>query len=299
MQNLPPLAALRVFDAVSRHMSFTKAAGELAMTQSAVSYQIKTLEGFVGEPLFARQARGIALTSRGAALAPVVRNALLTLAAAFTSARDEAAGLLVVSTFMTFATNWLASRIGAFQLANSDLAVRLDVSNELIDLAAGQADVAIRSGLGKWDGLRSHFLFKSRFAPFCSPGFIEKHGPIGKPGDMLKLPLIAPDDLWWPMWFAAAKVGPVVPPQNRGLITDRQPVIGSAAVNGHGIGLLTPIFFADDINAGRLVQLFDVVGDDGRAFFLVYPELFASRAKVRAFRDWLIKEVKPVVAGNW
>jgi LysR family transcriptional regulator, glycine cleavage system transcriptional activator len=257
------------------------------------------LEAFVGEPLFARQARGIALTPRGAALAPVVRNALVTLAAAFTSARDEAAGLLVVSTFMTFATNWLASRIGAFQLAHNDLAVRLDVSNELTDLAGGQADVAIRSGLGKWDGLRSHFLFPSRFAPFCSPSFIEQHGPIEKPEDMLKLPLIAPDDPWWPMWFAAAKVGAVVPPQQRGLITDRQPVIGSAAVGGHGIGLLTRAFFADDCKSGRLVQLFDVVGDDGRAFFLVYPELFAARPKIRAFRDWLLKEAKPVAAENW
>jgi LysR family glycine cleavage system transcriptional activator len=299
MQNLPPLASLRVFDAVARHMSFTKAAGELAMTQSAVSYQIKSLEGFVGEPLFSRHARGIALTPRGAALAPVVRTALAALASAFTSARDEAAGLLVVSAFMTFATNWLASRIGAFQLVHSELAVRLDVSNDLTDFAGGQADVGIRSGLIEWDGRRSHFLFPMRFAPFCSPGFIGKHGPISKPADMLKLPLIAPDDPWWPIWFAAAKVGPVVPPQNRGLITDRQPVIGSAAMGGHGIGLLTRAYFAEDVKSGRLVQLFDVVGDDGRALYLVYPEIFATRPKIRAFRDWLLKEVKPVVAENW
>jgi LysR family glycine cleavage system transcriptional activator len=296
MQNLPPLASLRVFDAVARHMSFTKAAGELAMTQSAVSYQIKTLEGFVGEPLFARQPRGIALTPRGAALAPVVRTALATLASAFSSARDEAAGLLVISTFMTFATNWLASRIGAFQLGHSELAVRLDVSNELTDLAGGQADVAIRSGFGEWDGLRSHYLFRSRFAPFCSPGFIEKHGPIRKPADMLKLPLIAPDDPWWPMWFAAAKVGAVVPPQQRGLITDRQPVIGSAAIAGHGVGLLTPAYFVDDVKAGRLVQLFDIVPDDDRGFYLVYPEVYARRKKIRDFRDWILAEAAPVAA---
>jgi len=299
MANLPPLASLRVFDAVSRHVSFTKAASELGMTQSAVSYQIKTLEAFIGEPLFRRHARGIEPTARGASLAPVVRTAFASLATAFSSARDAAAGLLVISTFMTFATNWLAPRIGAFQLARNDLAVRLDVSNDIIDLVAGEADVAIRSGFGAWDGLRSHFLFPSRFAPFCGPAFLERYGPFNTPADLLDVPLIAPDDPWWPMWFEAAKAGSVSVAERRGIFSDRQPVIGSAAMAGHGIGLLTRAYFVDDIKAGRLVQLFDVVADDERGFYLVYPEIFASRKKIRDFRDWLLAEAAPVAAANW
>lgn len=292
MANLPPLASLRVFDAVARHLSFTRAAAELGMTQSAVSYQIKTLEGFVGEPLFRRQARGIELTARGASLAPIVRTAFASLATAFTSARDAAAGLLVISTFMTFATNWLALRIGAFQLAHTDLAVRLDVSNDIVDLAAGQADVGIRSGLGKWDGLRSHFLFPSRFAAYCSPAFLERYGPFKAPADLLEVPLISPDDPWWPMWFEVGKAGSVSVAERRGIFTDRQPVIGSAAIAGHGVGLLTPAYFVDDVKAGRLVQLFDTVPDDGRGFHLVYPEIHASRKKIRDFRDWLLAEAE-------
>lgn len=294
MPSLPPLASLRVFDAVAWHLSFTKAAGELGMTQSAVSYQIKTLEGFVGEPLFRRRARGIELTARGASLAPVVRTAFASLATAFSSARDAAAGLLVISTFMTFATNWLALRIGAFQLAHTDLAVRLDVSNEIVDLAAGQADVAIRSGMGTWDGLRSHFLFPSRFAAFCSPEFVDRYGPFRMPADLLNVPLISPDDPWWPMWFEAGKAGSVSVAERRGILTDRQPVIGSAAIAGHGVGLLTPAYFVDDIKAGRLVQLFDVVSDEGRGFFLVYPQIYGSRKKVRDFRDWILAEASPI-----
>jgi LysR family glycine cleavage system transcriptional activator len=290
MATLPPLASLRVFDAVARHQNFTKAAAELGMTQSAVSYQIKTLETFVGEPLFRRQARGIEMTARGASLAPVVRTAFASLATAFTSARDAAAGLLVISTFMTFATNWLALRIGAFQLAHTDLAVRLDVSNEVINLLAGEADVGIRSGMGSWEGLRSHFLFPSRFAAFCSPGFLERYGPFRKPADLLNVPLISPDDLWWPMWFEAGKAGTVSVAERRGIFTDRQPVIGSAAIAGHGVGLLTPAYFADDVKAARLVQLFDIVDDDGRGFYLVYPAIYASRKKIRDFRDWLLAE---------
>lgn len=294
MASLPPLASLRVFDAVARHLNFTKAAGELGMTQSAVSYQIKTLEGFIGEPLFRRQARGIELTARGASLAPVVRTAFANLATAFSSARDAAAGLLVISTFMTFATNWLALRIGAFQLAHTDLAVRLDVSNEITDLIGGRADVGIRSGLGEWEGLRSHFLFASRFAAYCSPAFIERYGPFKSPADLLDVPLIAPDDIWWPMWFEAGKAGTVSVAERRGIFTDRQPVIGSAAISGHGVGLLTPAYFVDDVKAGRLVQLFEVVSDEGRGFYLVYPEIYASRKKIRDFRDWLLAEAASV-----
>src|SRR3954451_5795356 len=155
MGDSPPLQAIRVFDAVARHSSFTKAASELAMTQSAVSYQIKLLETFVGGPLFVRLARGVALSDRGAAIAPVVRQALADLNRVFRAARNENASTLAITTLHTFATNWLAPRIGAFQLAHPDLAVRIDVSSRLVDLEAEGFDVGIRSGKGPWPGLVS------------------------------------------------------------------------------------------------------------------------------------------------
>src|SRR3712207_9355327 len=124
MTETPPLQAVKVFDAVARHLNFTKAARELAMTQSAVSYQIKLLEAFVGAPLFERFARGVALSAKGRAIAPVVRQALGDLNRAFQAAREENHSTLVITTVHTFATNWLAPRIGGFPLANPDIAVR-------------------------------------------------------------------------------------------------------------------------------------------------------------------------------
>ena len=299
MNNLPPLPALRVFDAVARHLSFTKAAGDLAMTQSAVSYQIKLLEAFVSETLFQRLPRGIALTPRGAQLAPVVRNSLSTLAIAFASARDAAASLLVITTIHTFATNWLAPRIGSFQLAHGDLAVRIDMSAKALDLAAGEADVAIRSGRGPWDGCKSHLLMPIRFAPFASPAFIERYGRPNDPAALLDLPLVGPDDEWWPIWFAEAKAGDGKVPPQRGLLSDRQQIIGTAVLAGQGIGLLTRFLYADEIRAGRLVQMFDIVSSSDHALHLVYPEANASRPKIRAFRDWLLAEMKPIAAEGW
>lgn len=299
MNSLPPLPALRVFDAVARHQSFTRAAAELAMTQSAVSYQIKLLEAFVGEALFQRLPRGIALTPRGAALAPVVRSALATLAAAFASAKDSAASLLVITAVNTFATNWLAHRIGSFQLAHSDLAVRIDVSSHVSDLAGGEADVAIRSGIGPWEAMRSHLLLPVRFSPFASPAFLEKFGRPAKPADILDMPLVGPDDPWWPIWFADARAGDDKVPQQRGILTDRQQIVGSAVLAGHGIGLLTRFLFAEEVRSGRLVQLFDIVSTDAHSLHLVYPEANASRPKIRAFRDWLLQEMKPIADENW
>lgn len=299
MSNLPPLPALRVFDAVARHLNFTKAANELAMTQSAVSYQIKLLESFVGEALFQRLPRGIALTPRGEILAPVVRNALSSLANAFGSARDASANLLIVTTLHTFASTWLASHIGSFQLAHSDYAVRIDVSSRVLDLTLGEADVAIRSGKGPWPGLKNHLLMPVRFAPFASRDFLEKHGRPTDPKELLTLPLVGADDDWWPMWFAAAKVGDGTVPPRRGLLSDWQQMIGSAVLAGQGVGLLTRFLFAEHITSGRLVQVFDTVAVDGTGFHLVYPEANASRPKIRAFRDWLIPEMKAIATEGW
>ena len=150
MAETPPLQAVKVFDAVARHLNFTKAASELNMTQSAVSYQVKLLESFIGAPLFLREARGVALSEHGRTVAPMVRRALSDLTQAFQSARAETTNLLVISTMQTFASTWLAPRIGGFQMHNPDIAVRLDVSSHLVDFERDGVDAAIRSGKGSW-----------------------------------------------------------------------------------------------------------------------------------------------------
>jgi LysR family glycine cleavage system transcriptional activator len=190
MAETPPLQAVRVFDSVARHLSFTKAAAELAMTQSAVSYQIKLLEGFLGAPLFVRLARGVALSDRGLAIAPVVRQSLDDLTRVFQAARDDNNTTLVITTLHTFATNWLAPRIGGFQLAHPDFAVRLDVSARMVDLEAEGVDAAIRHAKEPWPGLVNHFLMDSVFTAVASPAYLDRHGPFATPADLLKATII-------------------------------------------------------------------------------------------------------------
>jgi LysR family glycine cleavage system transcriptional activator len=291
MAEMPPLQAVRVFDSVARHQSFTKAAAELAMTQSAVSYQIKLLESFIGAPLFVRLARGVALTDRGLAIAPVVRQSLGDLSRIFQSARDDSNAMLVITTLHTFATNWLAPRIGGFQMAHPDIAVRLDVSQRLVDLEAEGIDVAVRSGKGPWPGHVAHALMDSVFTAVASPAYLDRHGPFAAPADLLvNATIIGPSDDWWQTWFAVAGVEPPYVFEKRGVELDTQQMIASVAIAGHGVALVTPGFVADELKSGRLVQLFDVTGTTGAKYFLVYPESRRNQRKIRAFRDWLLAE---------
>ena len=169
MRRLPPLAAIRAFEAAARTENFTAAAAELGMTQAAVSYQVKGLEERMGAPLFVRERGRVRLTALGARLLPALTTAFDTIEAAFASHRQEDEALLSVTTTHTFANTWLAWRLGAFQMEHPDLAVRLTTSNELIDLRSGESDVAIRAGRGDWDGLEKHKLFDVDFTPMASP----------------------------------------------------------------------------------------------------------------------------------
>jgi LysR family transcriptional regulator, glycine cleavage system transcriptional activator len=153
MRRLPPLAALRAFEAAGRNENFTNAAAELGMTQAAVSYQVRVLEERLNAPLFLREKGRVRLSPLGARLLPALTNAFDTIESAFSSHRQEDEGLLTVTTTHTFANTWLAWRLGAFQMEHPDLAVRMTTSNALVDLRSGEADVAVRAGTGKWEGL--------------------------------------------------------------------------------------------------------------------------------------------------
>ena len=204
--NLPPLAAIRVFEAAARHGSFTNAAEELGMTQAAVSYQIKLLEERIGAALFLRRPRQVILTEVGARLAPVISEAFDMMRAAIAATRENADGILTITTIPTFAANWLVPRLGSFQLAHPSLAVRLQATREIIDFARQDADIGIRSGGGRWPGMVSHKIFGADFAPMLSPALAATIGGVKTPADLLKLPIVDPSDPWWKIWFAAAGV---------------------------------------------------------------------------------------------
>jgi LysR family glycine cleavage system transcriptional activator len=292
MADLPPLAAIRVFDAVARHGNFTRAASDLNMTQSAVSYQIKLIEAFVGSPLFVREARGVRLSDKGQSLAPLVARTLADLAHGFRSVSDGADRVLAISTMQTIAGNWLAPRIGTFQMAHPELAVRLDISSALANFTSDGIDVAIRSGKGKWPELTTHRLFGQDFVAVASPAYLAREGSPATPADVLRHVLIAPSDDWWDMWFAEAGVPTPVKIARPGIDVGTQQMAGSLAVSGHGIALVTPRFEANSLATGQLVKLFDISADTGNAYHLAYPTEHRNKSKIKMFRDWVLAEVK-------
>jgi len=289
---LPPLSAIRAFEAAARHGSFTKAAEELGMTQAAVSYQVKLLEDRLGAPLFLRQARRVVLSETGRRLAPPVTEAFQRLQAAFAATRETNERVLSVTVIQSFATSWLVPRLGTFQMAHPDIAVRVDASGRIVDLAREDIDVGIRTGGGDWPGLKAHLLMPSEFTPLCSPEFLARSGPLASPADLLKLPLLDWRDPWWRQWFALAGVPDPQPAAPAMIEVDSQVMLGRAALVGQGVAILTPAYFAAELADGRLVQPFALTGRSESSFWLVYLQERQNAPKIRAFRDWMLAEVK-------
>lgn len=308
MRRLPPLAAVRAFEAAARTENFTAAAAELGMTQAAVSYQVKSLEERMGAPLFVREKGRVRLTALGARLLPSLSSAFDTIEAAFASHREEDESLLTITTTHTFANTWLAWRLGAFQIDHPELAVRMTTSNELVDLRSGDADVAIRAGRGDWEGLEHHELFKSSFTPMASPDYIAMvESELGRkiePDDIPDQHLINPSDEWWQQWFADNQV-----PADDGVFRrpgvrlDSQADEGHAAMAVQGFALLTPLLWKGDVAAGRLaIPFHDRVSTRGWAYWLVYPTERRMVPKVKRFREWLLAEMRRALedaAGGW
>ncbi|HEU0097832.1 MAG TPA: LysR substrate-binding domain-containing protein [Allosphingosinicella sp.] len=290
MRHLPPLPSVRAFEAAARHENFTLAAGELGMTQAAVSYQIRLLEERLGVPLFVRSKRRVTLSEAGRRLAPIVSDAFDRLSEGFSGLVDEDESVLAISTAQTFASNWLAARLGGFQIPRPELAVRLHTSNAMTDFARDDIDVAIRMGSGPWPGLKRHFLFCLCSTPLCTPDFRDRHR-LERPEDLLRVPRLNAHDWWWKQWLEAAGVPLDDEAPRHGIRLDSQALEGNAALAGHGVGLLTPLYWRSEIADGRLVQPFDLVVVSGPALWLVYPEHKRNRAKIRAFRDWLLAEI--------
>ncbi|AXV15963.1 LysR family transcriptional regulator [Neorhizobium sp. SOG26] len=284
-----PLNALRVFESAARQMSFTKAGEELGLTQTAVSYQIKLLEDTLGEQLFLRRPRQVTLTEAGNRLAPRISEAFAIMNDAVASLSNTSEGTLIIHTTATFASRWLSRYLGTFQLQNPGIAVLLETSQETIDFTRTQGDVAIRSGSGTWPGLKSHFLMKSHFTPMLSPQLAETIGGVKTPEDILKLRIIDPGDIWWPIWFAAAGL-PDVDLKSRPISRfGAQSFEAAAAVAGQGVAILKPEFYTDDVALGRLIQPFDILASDGSDYWLVYPEAKRNQRKIRLFRDFILK----------
>jgi LysR family glycine cleavage system transcriptional activator len=289
---LPPLNAVRAFEAAARHLSFTKAAEELHVTQAAISHQVKTLEAYLGLKLFRRLNRALVLTEEGQAYLPPVRRVFDQLYEATRRLTEhETRGKLTVSVLPSFAARWLVSRLGRFVEAYPEIDVRVAPSATLADFGREDVDVAIRYGRGRYPGLRVDRLMTENIFPVCSPALLQGTHPLKQPKDLKDHILLHDDDHGdWRTWLLAAGVESV--DATRGPVFTDSSMLIQAAVAAQGVALARGALAADDLAAGRLVRPFKLSLPVEFAYYIVCPETTADRPKVAAFRQWLLQESK-------
>ena len=286
-RRLPPLNALRAFEAAARHLSFTQAAEELNVTQAAVSHQIRGLEDWLGFPLFRRLSRALVLTEAGQILFPEVREAMDILTTAVNRVqRQDSEGVLTVTTMDSFAVSWLVPRLGRFRQSHPDIDVRLVMADRMVDLAREGVDVAIRYGRGSWPGLTVSLLRTEELFPVCAPELLAGGPPLKEPGDLANYTLLHDEmPVDWRDWLAAVGCDTVNPERGPGYSHSNLVLLAARA--GEGVALGRSVMVADDLAEGRLVRPFDFALPAPQAYYLACVEGEEDRPKVRAFRDWL------------
>ncbi|HKW80244.1 MAG TPA: transcriptional regulator GcvA [Casimicrobiaceae bacterium] len=286
---LPPMQALRAFEAAARAGSLTRAAESLNLTHGAISHQIKSLEAEFGIRLIERAGRGIRLTDEGERFAARVRAALADLADAVQEVTDRAnPRQLRVSVLPSFAARWLLPRIGRFFAANPDIDLDVSASNATADFHRDNVDVAIRHGFGEWPGVAAEFVMEESYFPVCSPRLAGGQLPE-RPADLSRFTLLRSDGESWELWFQAA--GLDWPEPSRGPMFNDTSHTLQAAIEGQGIALARTSLIGNDLHNGVLVRLFDISVPSPRKYFLVYPPRLAEAPKLVAFRRWLLGEV--------
>ena len=292
VRRLPSLNALRAFEAAARHLSFTRAAEELHVTQAAISHQVKALEEHLGRKLFRRLNRALLLTDDGQAYLPSVSRAFTLLNDATSDLlTTQAPGPLTVSALPSFAARWLVPRLGRFRQIRPDIDLRIDPSAELSDFAGGDVDVGIRYGRGKYPGMRADWLMTEDIFPVCSPALLEGPHPLRDPRDLQHQVLLHDDGHGdWRTWLLAAGVDRVDPA--RGPIFTDSSMLIQAAMAAQGVALARGVLAADELAAGRLVRPFTLSLPTEYAYYLVCPINTAEQPKIAAFRDWLLGEAR-------
>jgi LysR family glycine cleavage system transcriptional activator len=294
--HLPPLGALRAFEAAARHLSFSRAALELNVTPAAISHQIHALEADLGVALFHRGNRAIALTPSARVLLPGLTEAFAGIRAAVRRLKaHNDTGTLTVTASPSFAAKWLVLRLHRFQERYPEIDVRISATDEVVDLTQGDFDLAIRYGGGRYPGLAVEALLHNEVFPACSPRLLETGPPLRTPEDLRHRALIHdraidrdPLAPTWPMWLKAAGVKDV--PAAAGLSFSASHLALDAAIAGHGVALAYSSIAAADLAAGRLVRLFSLALPDLFAYYVVTAPGALERQKVKAFRDWLRRE---------
>ena len=296
IDRLPPLTALRAFEAVSRKLSFARAAEDLHVTKAAVAQQVRALEQEIGAPLVARSGRGLALTEAGAAGAPGLAEGFATLARAARAMR-EAKGrrFLVINSSPSFAATWLVGRIGKFKTRHPEIDVLLDANPTEDTLDSSTTDALIRWGAGDFPGLATTLLFKEDVFPVCSPDLAGGDRPLRSPEDLARQTLLhlewSPAYPSWPAWSDWLKAaGAKTVEARHGVWFNNMAMAIRAAAQGQGVALSSFAIAADELAAGRLVAPFSTsVQTPFGYYFLCRPEE-AQTPRIKALREFLVEE---------
>ncbi|MBS9424950.1 transcriptional regulator GcvA [Photorhabdus noenieputensis] len=290
-KRLPPLNALRVFDAAARHLSFTKAAEELFVTQAAVSHQMKSLEDFLGLKLFRRRNRSLLLTEEGQSYYLDIKEIFTAINEATRKLQARSAkGALTVSLSPSFAIQWLVPRLSSFNLAYPGIDVRIQAVDREEDKLADDVDVAIFYGRGNWPGLRTDRLYAEYLLPVCSPSLLTGENPLKTPADLARHTLLHDSSRRdWQAYVRQLDMQQQINVQ-QGPIFSHSAMVIQAAVHGQGIALANNVMARTEIDAGRLVCPFNDVLVSKNAFYLVCHDSQAELGKIAAFRQWVLAQ---------
>jgi LysR family glycine cleavage system transcriptional activator len=296
-RSIPPLNALRAFEAAGRHLSFTRAADELHVTSAAVGQQVRSLEALLGVQLFLRHNRSLVLTEAGLALLPGLSDVFYRLVEVLEAfRRRDLDRPLTVTVPPTFAAGWLLPRLDGFRSAHPDVEVRIDASNRVVDLVHEDADVALRYGSGDYPGMHVELLLREEVFPVCAPSLLEGEHPLRTPEDLRHHALLHVDDVarlgdyWpdWEMWLRTADVEHLN--SRRGLRFSDTGLAIRMAAEGKGVAMGSRVLAASELRTGRLVQPFAPSMPTTFAYYVVSPQAIADTPRVAAFRQWVLAE---------
>lgn len=298
------LNALRAFEASARHQSFSLAATELHVSPAAVGQLVRTLEDWLGQPLFVRASSGtqrLQLTATAQAALGDIQAGFARLAAGVQQLQQGVGNeVLTLTVSPAFAAKWLLPRIERFQQAWPQFDLHLDTSLKPVDLTLQRMDAGIRYGTGHWPGLQAELLMQEQVFPVCSPRLLATTDLTGRVDALLQQTLL--HDLSmdsqsgfpnWQRWLAAAGIKTALQPaMSRGLQINNSAAVLQAAIDGHGIALARSVLVHDDVASGRLVRLWPAIGYQSElAYYLVCPPAALELARVQALRQWLLQEV--------
>ncbi len=290
-RRLPPLISLRVFEAAARHLSFTKAADELCVTQAAVSHQIKALEEWLGVPLFIRLNRAIKLTDAGQKFSGPLTEAFDILGNVTADVlSQEVDSTLTIATFDSIASAWLMPRLKSLREMYPELTVRIKTIDKYSDFVEEDIDLEIRYGDGNWPNFHVTKLADEELFPVCSPHLLESDDQLKNPEDVLKYKLIHDEMMTtWEQWLTAA--GALDIKLDDGLSMNHSHLVMQAAIGGEGIALGRSVLVADALRDGSLVKPIEFSLRSDFAYYLVCPKNIAEQVWISSFREWLLEEV--------